>query len=41
MAESEVTHLVVVDGRTTKPVGVLSTLDLAEALAGATETVAT
>jgi CBS domain-containing protein len=34
MTEHEVTHLVVVDPRTTKPVGVLSTLDLADALAG-------
>lgn len=37
MAEHEVTHLVVVDRTSTKPVGVLSTLDLAEALAGVTE----
>jgi CBS domain-containing protein len=35
MAEHEVSHLVVVDGNSTKPVGVLSTLDLAEVLAGA------
>jgi CBS domain-containing protein len=34
MTEHEVTHLVVVDPTTTKPVGVVSTLDLAEALAG-------
>jgi CBS domain-containing protein len=37
MTEHEVTHLVVVDPRTTKPVGVLSTLDLADALAGLAE----
>jgi CBS domain-containing protein len=44
MVEHEVTHLVVVDPGTTKPVGVLSTLDLADALSragtGATAAVA-
>jgi CBS domain-containing protein len=34
MTEHEVTHLVVVERSTTKPVGVLSTLDLADVLAG-------
>jgi CBS domain-containing protein len=33
MSEHEVTHLVVVDGETTRPVGVLSTLDIARAIA--------
>lgn len=37
MAEHEVAHLVVVDPETTKPVGVLSTLDIARALTGLTE----
>jgi CBS domain-containing protein len=37
MAEHEVTHLVVVDPDTAKPVGVLSTLDLASVLGGVTE----
>jgi CBS domain-containing protein len=35
MAEHEVSHLVVVDRDSTKPIGVLSTLDLAEVLADA------
>jgi CBS domain-containing protein len=34
MSEHDVTHLVVIDRSTTRPVGVLSTLDLARALAG-------
>lgn len=34
MAEHEVTHLVVVDPETAKPLGVLSTLDLAAVLGG-------
>lgn len=34
ISEHEVTHLVVVDGGAGRPVGVLSTLDLAQALAG-------
>jgi CBS domain-containing protein len=34
MSEHEVTHLIVVDSGRTRPVGVLSTLDLARALAG-------
>lgn len=33
MAEHEVAHLIVVDSHSTKPVGVLSTLDIAAALA--------
>lgn len=37
MGEHEVTHLVVVEPTTMKPLGVLSTLDLAEALAGVAE----
>ncbi len=37
MAEHEVTHLVVVDPETRKPVGVLSTLDLASVLGGLAE----
>lgn len=37
MAENEVSHLVAVDPLTTKPVGVLSTLDIARALSGITE----
>ena len=37
MAEHDVAHLVVVDPKTTKPVGVLSTLDIARALSGVTE----
>ena len=37
MSEHEVTHLVVVDPETAKPVGVLSTLDLASVLGGVTE----
>jgi CBS domain-containing protein len=37
MAEHEVTHLVVVEPETTKPVGVLSTLDLAAVLGGVDE----
>jgi len=37
MGEHEVTHLVVVEPTTTKPLGVLSTLDLAEVLAGVAE----
>jgi CBS domain-containing protein len=37
MAEHEVTHLVVVDPETAKPVGVLSTLDLASVLGGVAE----
>jgi len=40
MAEHEVTHLVVVDQQTARPVGVLSTLDLAGALSGIGEPVA-
>jgi CBS domain-containing protein len=34
MSEHDVTHVVVVDRTTTRPVGVLSTLDIARALAG-------
>jgi CBS domain-containing protein len=34
MTEHEVAHLVVVDPGTTRPVGVISTLDLADSLAG-------
>jgi CBS domain-containing protein len=34
MDEHEVTHLVVVDRRSARPIGVLSTLDVARALAG-------
>lgn len=34
MAEHEVTHLVVVDGETSQPVGVISTLDVAKAVTG-------
>lgn len=34
MSEHEVTHVVVVDRETTRPVGVVSTLDIAQALAG-------
>jgi CBS domain-containing protein len=37
MAENEVSHLVAVDPLTTKPVGVLSTLDIARALSGLAE----
>jgi CBS domain-containing protein len=37
MVEHEVTHLVVVEPTTTKPLGILSTLDLAEVLAGVAE----
>jgi CBS domain-containing protein len=37
MSEHEVTHLVVVDPGTAKPVGVLSTLDLAGVLGGVRE----
>jgi CBS domain-containing protein len=37
MAEHEVSHLVAVDPVTTKPVGVLSTLDIARALSGLAE----
>lgn len=37
MSEHEVTHLVVVDPDTTKPVGVLSTLDVAAVLGGVNE----
>lgn len=37
MAEHEVTHLVVVDPPTAKPVGILSTLDLAAVLGGVAE----
>lgn len=37
MAEYEVTHLVVVDPKSAKPVGVLSTLDLAAVLGGVAE----
>ena len=37
MAEHEVTHLVVVDPATTKPVGALSTLDLAAVVSGVRE----
>jgi CBS domain-containing protein len=37
MAEHEVTHLVVVDPKTAKPVGVVSTLDLAAVLGGVGE----
>ncbi|HET8651726.1 MAG TPA: CBS domain-containing protein [Gaiellaceae bacterium] len=39
MAEHEVSHLVAVDPLTTKPVGVVSTLDIARALSGVTEPV--
>jgi CBS domain-containing protein len=34
MSEHEVAHVVVVDRETTRPVGVLSTLDIARAIAG-------
>lgn len=34
MTEHEVTHLVVVDPESTRPIGVLSTIDIARALAG-------
>jgi CBS domain-containing protein len=34
MVERELTHLVVVEGHSKRPVGVLSTLDIARALAG-------
>jgi CBS domain-containing protein len=34
MAESGVSHLAVVDPATRRPVGVLSTLDIARAMAG-------
>jgi CBS domain-containing protein len=34
MVEHEVTHVVVVEPRSARPVGVLSTLDIARALAG-------
>jgi CBS domain-containing protein len=37
MAEHEVSHLVAVDPETTKPVGVISTLDIARALSGVNE----
>ena len=37
MAEHEATHLVVVDPATTRPVGVLSSLDLARVLGGIAE----
>jgi CBS domain-containing protein len=37
MGEHEVTHLFLVEPTTTKPLGVLSTLDLAEVLAGVAE----
>ena len=35
MAEHEVAHLVVVDSETSRPVGVISTLDVAKAVTGA------
>jgi CBS domain-containing protein len=35
MTEHEVTHLVVVDSRSLRPVGVISTLDIARVVAGA------
>ena len=38
MVEHEVSHLVVVEPRSARPVGVLSTLDIARALAGFPET---
>jgi CBS domain-containing protein len=34
MVEHEVSHLIVVEPRSARPVGVLSTLDIARALAG-------
>jgi CBS domain-containing protein len=34
MVEHELSHLLVVDGATREPVGIVSTLDLAQALAG-------
>ena len=34
MVEHDVSHLVVVEGRSGRPVGVVSTLDVARALAG-------
>ena len=40
MTEHDVSHLVVIDRHTTKPVGVISTLDLAEVLAATAEPVA-
>ena len=39
MTEHDVSHLVVIDRHTTKPVGVISTLDLAEVLAASAEPV--
>ena len=39
MAEHEMTHLVVVDPSTKKPVGVLSTLDVSAVLGGVGEPV--
>ena len=39
MTEHDVSHLVVIDRHTTKPVGVISTLDLAEVLAAVSEPV--
>jgi CBS domain-containing protein len=35
MTEHDLSHLLVVDGRTREPVGIVSTLDLARAIAGA------
>jgi CBS domain-containing protein len=35
MAEHDVAHLVVVDSETSRPVGVISTLDVAKAVTGA------
>jgi CBS domain-containing protein len=35
MVEDEVTHLIVLERHTGRPIGVLSTLDVASALAGA------
>ena len=35
MAEHEIAHLVVIDGEDAEPMGMISTLDLARAAAGA------
>ena len=38
MAEHEISHLIVAEPHTARPIGVLSTLDVARALAGFPET---
>ena len=38
MVEHEISHLIVVEPHTARPIGVLSTLDVARALAGFPET---